>query len=111
MRDDFTLTRHLASVPRAKQDALSSPARWSEATRSGGGGPPERAQRVSGGGGGLRHCALGASMFCGDVGITQCVTFKLQVVQTTLDDITNADDPGELSIAQYRHVAHAMLRH
>jgi hypothetical protein len=58
MRDDFTLTRHLASVRRAKQNALSSPAKWSEATRRGGGGPPERAQRVSGGGGGLRDCAL-----------------------------------------------------
>ena len=52
-----------------------------------------------------------ASTFCCDVGIPQDVSFKLQVIQTTPDYITNADDTGELTIAQYRHVAHAMMRH
>src|SRR5437660_787781 len=28
-----------------------------------------------------------------------------------LDDIADADDPGQLAVAQHRHVAHAMVRH
>jgi len=35
----------------------------------------------------------------GDVGITQHVSLKLQVAQTVLDYITDADETGELAIA------------
>jgi hypothetical protein len=47
----------------------------------------------------------------GDVRITQDVSLNLQILQTVLDYITDADDSGELAIAQHRHVAHAMARH
>jgi hypothetical protein len=46
-----------------------------------------------------------------DVGITQDVGLELQILQTVLDYIPDADDSGELAIAQHRHVAHAMARH
>src|SRR5262249_11322580 len=47
----------------------------------------------------------------GHVGIAQDVGLTLQILQTVLDYITDADDTGELAVAQHRHVAHAMARH
>src|SRR5262245_13762485 len=47
----------------------------------------------------------------GHVGITQDVGLRLQILQTVLDYITDADDAGELAVAQHRHVSHAMARH
>src|SRR5262245_22042968 len=47
----------------------------------------------------------------GHVSITQDVSLTLQILETVLDYITDADDAGELSVAQHRHVAHAMARH
>src|SRR6516225_3712018 len=47
----------------------------------------------------------------GHVCITQDVGLRLQIFQTVLDYITDADDTGELAIAQHRHVPHAMARH
>jgi hypothetical protein len=47
----------------------------------------------------------------GHVGITQDVGLTLQILQTMLDHITDADDTGELAVAQHKHVAHAMARH
>jgi putative tryptophan/tyrosine transport system substrate-binding protein len=35
------------------------------------------------------------------VGITQDVGLRLQIFQTVLDHITNADDTGELAVAQH----------
>src|SRR5215831_2598406 len=32
-------------------------------------------------------------------------------LQTVLDYITDADDTGEVAVAQHRHVAHAVARH
>jgi hypothetical protein len=46
-----------------------------------------------------------------DVGIAQDFGLELQIVQTMLDHIADADDTGELAVAQHRHVAHAMARH
>ena len=47
----------------------------------------------------------------GDVSITQDVSLKLQIVQTVLYYISDADDTGEIAIAQHQHMAHAMMRH
>jgi hypothetical protein len=47
----------------------------------------------------------------GHVSITQDVGLRLQIFQTVLDHITDADDTGQLAVAQHGHVAHAMTRH
>src|SRR6516162_7933967 len=47
----------------------------------------------------------------GHVGITQDVGLTLQILQTVLNYITDADDTGKIAVAQHRHVAHAMARH
>src|SRR5215831_20390693 len=47
----------------------------------------------------------------GHVGIAQDVGLTLQILQTVLDYITDADDTGELAVAQHRHVPHAMAGH
>src|SRR6185437_13090117 len=47
----------------------------------------------------------------GVVDITQNARLELQVLQPMLDHIADADDTGQLAAAQYRHVAHAMVRH
>ena len=47
----------------------------------------------------------------GHVGITQDVGLTLQILQTVLDYIADADDTGEIAVAQHRHVADAMAGH
>jgi hypothetical protein len=47
----------------------------------------------------------------GQVGIAQDIGLTLQILQTVLDYVTDADDAGELAVAQHRHVAHAMASH
>jgi hypothetical protein len=47
----------------------------------------------------------------GHVGIAQDVGLTLQILQTMLDHITDANDTRELAVAQHRHVADAMASH
>src|SRR5262245_51304293 len=61
-------------------------------------------------GGDTHHTTPGRSTR-GQVRITQDVCLTLQILQTVLDYITDADDTGELAVAQHRHVAHAMTCH
>src|SRR5262249_36466027 len=46
-----------------------------------------------------------------NVGIAQDVGFEFQIVQAVSDHVADADDTGELTVAQHRHMAHAMPRH
>ena len=46
-----------------------------------------------------------------DIGIAQDVVLQLQIVQPMSDDVADADDAGELSVAQNRHMAHPMTGH
>jgi len=47
----------------------------------------------------------------GVVDITQDVRLKLQILQSMLDHIADADDTDKVAVAQNRHVAHAMAGH
>jgi len=60
----------------------------------------------------MTACVINAEAFnVWPVGITQDVGLRLQIFQAVLDYITDADDTGELAVAQHGHVAHAMARH
>jgi len=47
----------------------------------------------------------------GHIGIAQDVGLRLQILQTVLDYVTDADDTGDLAVAQHRHVSYAVARH
>jgi hypothetical protein len=46
-----------------------------------------------------------------DVSVSQDVRLNFQVVQPTLDYVPNANNAGQLAVAQDRHMSHAMARH